>query len=135
MVPAKRLALFTREGLLALASIGLSVALLALGELLAREIAPSWSHPHGLMELHQYSEVYGWTSRPGATLLDGGQLATINAAGYRGRLVGARAAFGVKRIVMLGDSVTFGIHRIAATILQDLLSQNPLPSHRGGAFR
>jgi hypothetical protein len=61
------------------------------------------------MGWHQYSEVYGWAPRPGAVIRDGGQLVTINAAGYRGRLVGPRAPAGVKRIVMLGDSLTFGI--------------------------
>ena len=109
MAPARRLALFAGEGLLALVSIGLCVTLLGIGEFLAREFAPSRSEPDGLMGWHQYSEVYGWAPRPGAVIRDGGQLVTINAAGYRGRLVGPRAPAGVKTLTGEKADATDGV--------------------------
>lgn len=58
--------------------------------------------------LHRYSEALGWEPRPGR-YDDYGRPITINAAGYRGENL-ASAATGRRRIVVLGDSIAFGLY-------------------------
>jgi hypothetical protein len=103
-------AIATGEWRLALASVVLCTVVLLVAELAVRRFSPADVEVGGMIALHQYSEVYGWTPRPGARFLDDGQVATINANGYRGRLVATQPPPGVTRVVMLGDSVTFGLH-------------------------
>lgn len=62
----------------------------------------------GLHELHVYSETYGWTPRPGFRGRFRGQAVTINARGYRGRQHETRRVPGRRRVLLLGDSITFG---------------------------
>jgi lysophospholipase L1-like esterase len=56
----------------------------------------------------------GWKLRPGAIDTWGGVVVHINEGGYRGPLVPYPRAGGKKRVLYLGDSVTFG-YRIART--------------------
>jgi hypothetical protein len=94
---------------LALATTAL-VALAVLGaELVARLVAPGY-----LVESrgpHVFSETYGWATRAGvATLTSAGRL-TLNDRGFRGReLPLPRPGATLTRVVVLGDSVAFGLH-------------------------
>jgi hypothetical protein len=92
-----------------LAVLGVVLGLLLLGALEA--CARLLPRPAGsdLERLHRYSEVYGWEPRPGARAGSGDRLVTINDRGYRGREVAARPRPGVTRVVLLGDSIGFGI--------------------------
>lgn len=59
--------------------------------------------------LHAYSEIYGWALRPGVRFVDAGVVTTINAQGYRGDALPADK-HGKRRIVVLGDSIGFGLY-------------------------
>jgi hypothetical protein len=71
----------------------------------------------GIDRLHQYSAVYGWEPRPGR-YVDSGQVIPINRKGYRGPEALASPAPGRRRVVVLGDSVAFGLYA-PKTLLQD----------------
>ncbi len=56
-----------------------------------------------------YSEAYGWALRPSTRYVGrDGETITVNDRGYRGSLHPDPPAPGVRRVVMLGDSITFG---------------------------
>jgi lysophospholipase L1-like esterase len=57
--------------------------------------------------LHRVDADTLWGLRPGATVLEGRD-ETVNAAGYRGPLVDARAPPGSLRVALLGESAVFG---------------------------
>ena len=97
--------------LLALGSVLALGGLLALGELAARRANPRYLERISLDDLaylHTYSPVYGWTPRPSFRYTLAGSETTINRLGYRGREYSAVRTPGRPRIVMLGDSITFG---------------------------
>lgn len=56
-----------------------------------------------------YSEAYGWTLRPGFQGTLHGVFTTVNSLGYRGREHPVTEAPARTRVLMLGDSITFGI--------------------------
>jgi hypothetical protein len=56
-----------------------------------------------------YSEVYGWTLREGFRGDDNGAWTTINAHGHRGEDYSAQKTSGRTRVLMLGDSITYGL--------------------------
>lgn len=58
--------------------------------------------------LHVYSEVYGWEPRKGFRMVVDGRTTTINARGYRGPEIPVQRS-GRRRVVVLGDSVGFGL--------------------------
>lgn len=97
--------------LLALGSLAVLGLILGAGELAAR-----WANPRylerisldDLSYLHTYSPVYGWTPRPAFRYTLAGSETTVNGRGYRGREVPLNRIPGRTRIVMLGDSITFG---------------------------
>jgi lysophospholipase L1-like esterase len=97
--------------LLALASL-LAVGLLLVGsEMAVRRANPRYLERLSLDDLaylHTYSPVYGWTPRPSFRYTLAGSETTINRLGYRGREVAWARMPGRPRIVMLGDSITFG---------------------------
>jgi len=97
--------------LLALASL-LAVGLLLVGsEMAVRRANPRYLERISLDDLaylHTYSPVYGWTPRPSFRYTLAGSETTINRLGYRGREVAWARTPGRPRIVMLGDSITFG---------------------------
>jgi hypothetical protein len=63
----------------------------------------------GIDLLHRYSEFYGWEPRPGAGYVSEGKRVTINERGYRGRLVPRERQPATTRVVLVGDSVAFGL--------------------------
>jgi hypothetical protein len=96
--------------LLVLISTSVCAGVLLVAEVLFRQFGATTVEGGGINGLHKYSEVYGWAPWAGARFVDNGKLTTINAKGYRGRIVAALPPRGVKRIVMLGDSVAFGLY-------------------------
>ena len=56
-----------------------------------------------------YSEIYGWRPRPGFAWLLHGVPATVNEKAYRGREHPLAKPPGRTRVVLLGDSITFGV--------------------------
>jgi len=84
---------------------------LAAAEWMARRLNPRYLERISLDDLaylHTYSPVYGWTPRPSFRYTLAGSETTINRLGYRGREVASARTPGRRRIVMLGDSITFG---------------------------
>jgi hypothetical protein len=97
--------------LLALASILAVLLLLVAAEMAVRRAQPRYLERISLDDLaylHTYSPVYGWTPRPSFRYTLAGSETTINRLGYRGREVAAARTAGRPRVVMLGDSITFG---------------------------
>ncbi len=94
-----------REALLAVVAAALPLVALLAAEAAARR--PVELLGRRLDELHVYSERYGWTPRPSFVGLLDGRRVSVNARGYRGRQYGARRG-GARRVLLLGDSITFG---------------------------
>ncbi len=67
------------------------------------------SMPWFKADLYRYSETYGWELRAGASSDVGGVRVSVNQNGHRGRPVEYARKDGVARILMLGDSVAFGV--------------------------
>ncbi len=100
-----------REAALACFATSLPLLLLLAAEGLARAaqaIRPVELLGRHLDELHVYSERYGWTPRPSFVGLWQGRRVSINARGYRGREHAVARRPGARRVVLLGDSITFG---------------------------
>ncbi len=101
------------EWLLAAGSLLACAAFLALAELGLRLADPGYLDEQpsvAIDRLHRYSERYGWELRPGASQLDEGRPVSVNGQGYRGRQLPSRPTPGQQRVVLLGDSVTFGTY-------------------------
>ena len=97
------------EWALAAASALFVLLLAGAAELALRAASPAFLAGSRARHPHVYSETYGWALRPGARYTGrGGETITVNDRGYRGALHSGTPAPGVTRIVMLGDSVTFG---------------------------
>jgi hypothetical protein len=85
-----------------------------LGVLAGIEWAARLLRPDNLNTLHEaessnvYSAVYGWELRRGFRGLDLGEIASVNAQGYRGREHPLAKPAGRTRVVMLGDSIAYG---------------------------
>lgn len=95
----------------ALAVASALAVLMAAGaaELVLRAAQPSFLRHSRVRHPHVYHEAYGWALRPGARYVGrGGETITVNEDGYRGVKHAQSPDPRVKRIVMLGDSVTFG---------------------------
>jgi lysophospholipase L1-like esterase len=110
-VSARRARALAANLLLSVAALLALGLLLAAGELAVRRARPRYLEAASLDDLaylHTYSPVYGWTPRPSFRRTLAGSETTINSAGYRGREVGAARTPGRTRVVMLGDSITFG---------------------------
>jgi hypothetical protein len=90
-----------------------TVALLALG-LLAAELILRVVNPGYLQELYAeessnvYSETYGWRPRAGFKGTEDGRRLTINRRGYRGPEHPYERTPGRTRVVIVGDSISFG---------------------------
>jgi hypothetical protein len=59
--------------------------------------------------IHVFSETCGWAPRKGASATIEGSRVALNARGYRGRALAVPRAGGLTRVVVLGDSVAFGL--------------------------
>jgi hypothetical protein len=93
-----------------LLSVGTSAVLLLIvagAELLAR-----WSAPDYLARtrgFHVFSETYGWAPRQGASVVIDGKRVTFSARGFRGHDLPIPKAGDRTRVVVLGDSIAFGL--------------------------
>jgi len=69
-----------------------------------------WSPGYLVRErgLHVYSPDYGWALRPSVSLVLEGAHTSVNAQGYRGRIVPPAEGERGRRAVVLGDSIAFG---------------------------
>jgi lysophospholipase L1-like esterase len=97
--------------LLAVASLAVLALVVAAAEWVARRANPRYLERTSLDDLaylHTYSPAYGWTPRPSFRHTLAGSETTINRLGYRGHEVAPTRTAGRPRIVMLGDSITFG---------------------------
>jgi hypothetical protein len=83
----------------------------------------SWDDMSGL---YRFSERYGWEPRPGFAGVIEGARVTINALGYRGREHPREKSPGRKRVVLLGDSLTFGFCMSDEAIFPSLLDGGEL---------
>ena len=101
----------TRAAEWALAAASTLAVVLAAGaaEIALRAAQPSFLRHSRAEHPHVYSEVYGWALRPGAQYYGrGGERITVNTDGYRGAPHAGPPAPDATRVVMLGDSITFG---------------------------
>ena len=102
------------------------LAAAGLAEAVLRGASPAFLAGTRARHPHVYSEVYGWALRPGARYTGrGGEAITVNERGYRGALHDGRPAPGFTRVVMLGDSVTFGSGVSDADTFPALLDARP----------
>jgi lysophospholipase L1-like esterase len=118
-MPANRSAAAISSLLLAAASCGLVVLAVVGAEAVARRVAPDY-----LVErrgLYVYSDTLGWTARRGATAVLDGRKVTINARGYRGHALALPKPPGLTRVVLLGDSIAFGLGVADGETFADLL--------------
>ena len=98
------------ESFLVLGSIAFFLALLVVGELVARSLDSTRPvDPTALGTLHRYSETYGWEPRPGIVLRLDDRVVSINEDGHSGRAYPRERDLDRPRILMLGDSITFGL--------------------------
>jgi len=90
-----------------------TVAVMALA-LLAAECMLRLVHPDYLQQLYAeetsnvYSETFGWRPRAGFKGTEDGRKLTINSRGYRGPEHPYEKTPGKKRVVIVGDSISFG---------------------------
>ena len=70
-----------------------------------------------------YSEDYGWALRRGFRGAFHGVFTTVNEEGYRGRVHPRAPVAGRTRVVMLGDSITFGVGVTDAETFSALLEE------------
>src|SRR5262245_61007967 len=99
----------TRRGGVALAAASVvTLALLAAAaELGARLYSPDYlTQTRGP---HVFSDTYGWAARRGVAAHLAGQPVTLNEHGYRGPSLSLPRGRGLTRVVVLGDSVAFGL--------------------------
>jgi hypothetical protein len=92
---------------LAFASVGLATLVLLEAEVVARLLAPDY-----LLKtrgLHVFSEIYGWTPRTSTTASIDGRRVSVNSSGYRGRELPQPKTGHGTRLVVLGDSIAFGL--------------------------
>ncbi len=101
------------ELLLAVCALASGLALLVALELAFRLLAPERDITgQALAEMHVYSEDYGWLPRPRFRGRVAGSPTSINADGYRGTRYARARQPGRDRVLLLGDSITFG-YRVA----------------------
>jgi hypothetical protein len=83
------------------------VVIIVGAELLARWCAPDYLvRTRGF---HVFSETYGWVPRKGASVVIDGKRVSFNARGFRGRDFAIPKAGDWTRVVVLGDSIAFGL--------------------------
>jgi hypothetical protein len=93
--------------LLSLASLSIAVLAMAGVEGLARWYAPDYLvRTRGF---HVFSDTYGWVPRAGTSVVIDGKRVGFNAAGYRGRELALPKARDRTRVIVLGDSIAFGL--------------------------
>jgi hypothetical protein len=58
---------------------------------------------------HVFSEVFGWASRRDVSVVVAGKRVSVNQRGYRGRELAAPRRGDRTRVIVLGDSIAFGL--------------------------
>jgi hypothetical protein len=94
---------------LLLAAVSTALTVLAVA---GAETGARWLAPDDLVEtrgLHVFSATLGWKPRAGASTLIEGRRVSINARGYRGRELSLPRSRERTRVVVLGDSIAFGL--------------------------
>lgn len=94
-----------------LLSVGTLVTLLLV--VAGAELVARWREPDYLARargFHVFSDTRGWVPRSGTSVVIDGHRVTINARGFRGRDLPIPKATGHTRVVVLGDSIAFGLH-------------------------
>jgi hypothetical protein len=94
-----------------LLSVGTAAALALI--IVGAEMVARWCAPDYLLRtrgFHVFSEVYGWTPRKGASFVVDGKRVSFNPRGFRGRDLAIPKAGDRTRVVVLGDSIAFGLH-------------------------
>jgi hypothetical protein len=102
-LPTRRAA----EWRLAFASLASMLLVLAASEAALRARGPA--RVDGLLSLHRYSEAYGWEPRPGVHVMQSGKTVTVNPGGYRGPVARRHPDGREARVLLLGDSIAFGL--------------------------
>jgi hypothetical protein len=92
---------------LVLGSVAVVCGALVLAEVLVRLYAPD--HLVLSRGVHVFSETYGWEPRHGISAVVEGKSVTFNAGGYRGRELSLPRRGDRTRVVVLGDSIAFGL--------------------------
>jgi len=70
---------------------------------------PPFAHP-GMARIHRASKIFSWEHVPGSFGIGRlGETYHINTAGFRGAEQSVKKPMGIKRIVTVGDSFTFGM--------------------------
>lgn len=119
---ARRSSRVARAGL-ALASLALLALGLLAAELTARVLAPGYlARTRGP---HVFSRTLGWSSRKGLSAEADGARVSVNARGYRGRALALPRPRGLTRVVVLGDSIAFGLHVSDDETFPSLLDARP----------
>jgi len=98
-----------RHAALLLAALSTVLTVLAVA---GAETGARWLAPDYLVEkrgLHVFSATLGWKPRAGASTLIEGKRVSINARGYRGRELSLPRSRERTRVVVLGDSIAFGL--------------------------
>ncbi len=113
--------------MLSLASVVVLMLGLLAAEGLLRAADPGYfeRRPASLDTLHRYSEVYGWDLRPGARRQEDDHWVSINASGHRGLDISGPPGSGRARVVLLGDSITFGTYVGDGETFADHLGRAP----------
>ena len=93
--------------LLSLGSSALVVLLVVAAEMAARTFAPDYIV--SVRGPYVFSGTYGWAPRAGASPVIAGQRVSFNARGYRGRELSLPKTGDRTRVVVLGDSIAFGL--------------------------
>lgn len=76
------------------------------------EVLARWRAPDYLVRargFHVFSDTYGWVSRQKTSVVIHGKQVTFNARGFRGRDLPIPKAGNRTRVVVLGDSIAFGL--------------------------
>jgi len=80
--------------------------------LVGAELVARWRVPDYLVKtrgFHVFSDRYGWASRKGVSMVNEGGRVSVNPNGHRGRELVVPRKAGHTRVIVLGDSIAFGL--------------------------
>lgn len=92
--------------------LGVGSSALAILAVVGAEMVARWWTPDylvGTRGLHVFSDTYGWSPRGGTSVVVDGKRVSFNSGGYRGRELSLPRAPGQTRVIVLGDSIAFGL--------------------------
>jgi len=79
---------------------------------LGAELVARWRVPDYLVKtrgFHVFSDSYGWATRKGVSMVNEGGRVSVNPNGHRGRELAVPRKDGRTRVIVLGDSIAFGL--------------------------